>query len=497
MMTLFHLFLTLLLSFKSSWAYEPTWESLDTRPLPQWYDDAKFGIFIHWGVFSVPSFKTEWFWQRWQGNKDPKFVEFVEKTEKPGFAYPDYASRFDAIFYEPDEWASLFAKAGAQYVVLTSKHHEGFCNWDSRDVPTTWNWNAMETGPRRDLVADLSVAIKNTTSLHTQKTLKFGLYHSMFEWFNPIYLQDQANNYTTRTFAETKALPELYDLVRKYEPELIWSDGAWQENSTYWKSTEFLAWYATHSTVAETAVWNDRWGHDVECKYGSFLNCHDRYRPTGLVPKKWENCFTIDSTSWGYNRQSTIDQYYTTKALIDLLIETVAFGGNLLLNVGPAADGTIHPIFADRLLAMGEWLSVNGEGIYGTKPWTVCQNETASSAFYTTKEGVLYAHFTEWPDSNILHLTRAVASQQTRITMLGLYDDDKVALNWQGGREVSPSSTTTTTTRDSRRLGNDDYIIMEQTGIQVSLPVLNPAKVPCQHAWVLALTNIANIDETQ
>ena len=167
-------------------AYEATWESLDSRPLPPWYDEAKFGIFIHWGVFSVPSFGTEWFWYKLRGKKDKKFVDYVTRTERAGFVYEEYAPRFTAHMYNPNEWANLFANSGAQYVVLTSKHHEGYCNWDSRNVTSTWHWNSMDVGSHRDLVGELSHAIKHSgiKSKQTNRTLRFGLYHSLFEWFN-------------------------------------------------------------------------------------------------------------------------------------------------------------------------------------------------------------------------------------------------------------------------------------------------------------------------
>ncbi|CAB9504490.1 Tissue alpha-L-fucosidase [Seminavis robusta] len=204
----------LLLACKAPWrtaAWDPTWESLDSRPLPAWYDEAKFGIFIHWGVFSVPAFDTaEWFWWVWKGGYDgpvkPSFQKFVEESEVKNFAYQDYAHRFTAQLWNPDEWAKIFKRAGAQYVVLTSKHHEGFCNWDSRNLHHTWNWNAMDVGPRRDLVGDLAKAVKNTTSAHTNQKLHFGLYHSLFEWFNPLYIEDMKNNFTTHNFAKHKLL---------------------------------------------------------------------------------------------------------------------------------------------------------------------------------------------------------------------------------------------------------------------------------------------------
>ena len=122
------LVLLLLIPIVAHSSYEANWESLDSRPLPSWYDEAKFGIFIHWGVFSVPAFGSEWFWNLWNGAKDPQYIDFVKQTERPGFSYQEYASRFDASLYRPDDWANIFANSGAQYVVMTSKHHEGYCN---------------------------------------------------------------------------------------------------------------------------------------------------------------------------------------------------------------------------------------------------------------------------------------------------------------------------------------------------------------------------------
>lgn len=176
---------------RSTGPYLPTWNSLDTRPLPAWYDDVKLGIFLHWGVFSVPSFGYEWFWWSWQGTKPKQeYVDFMKKNYPPGFTYPDFAPHFTAEFFDPTEWADLFNKSGAKYIVLTSKHHEGFTNWPSN---VSWNWNSKDIGPKRDLVGasliqrkptdvsflfcsgDLATAVRGA-GLH------FGLYHSLFEW---------------------------------------------------------------------------------------------------------------------------------------------------------------------------------------------------------------------------------------------------------------------------------------------------------------------------
>nr|CAD7263367.1 unnamed protein product [Timema shepardi] len=276
--------------------YEATWESLDTRPLPQWYDDAKFGIFIHWGVFSVPSYGNEWFWYRWKTNVS-NFVTFMNDNYPPGFTYQNFAKEFTAEFFEPNDWADLFQLSGARYVVFTAKHHEGYTMWPSK---YSFSWNAKDVGPKRDLVGDLASAVRNKTDL------KFGLYHSLFEWFHPLYLQDKANGYKTQYFVGNKTMPELYELVRflqvlmmedhqmevirtggplgpasvtTYKPEIVWSDGPMDGKYTYWNSTQFIAWLYNDSPVKDTVVVNDRWGKGLKCKHGDFYTCRDHYNP--------------------------------------------------------------------------------------------------------------------------------------------------------------------------------------------------------------------------
>ena len=222
--------------------YQPNWNSLDKRPLPEWYDEAKLGIFIVWGLYSVPSYggglkkggaNGEWFWYEWVARKEPWAIEFMEKNYPPGFTFPDFAPMFKAELYDPAKWAGLIEQSGAKYTVLATKHHSGWCNWPTE---TAWNWNAMDTGPHRDLVGDLAAVIKNTTKVH------FGVYFSQFEWFNPLHLQDKNNGFKTQTYVEQVSLPQMHELVNMYKPDVIFSDGDWDAPDTYWNSTEFLTW---------------------------------------------------------------------------------------------------------------------------------------------------------------------------------------------------------------------------------------------------------------
>ncbi|XP_037785483.1 alpha-L-fucosidase-like isoform X1 [Penaeus monodon] len=390
--------------------YAPTWDSLDSRPLPAWYDAAKVGIFIHWGIFSVPSFGSEWFWKYWHENRK-KYVDFMERNYRPGFTYADFAPAFTAEFFEPEEWASVFNASGARYVVLTSKHHEGFTLWPSR---YSWNWNSLDVGPKRDLVGDLAQAIRTKTP-----HIHFGLYHSMYEWFHTMYLEDKARNFLTQDFVRAKTLPELYELVNTYEPEIVWSDGDWEAPDSYWNSTHFLAWLFNESPVKDSVVVNDRWGKGVVCNHGSYYTCSDRYNPGQLQRHKWENCMTLDKVSWGFRREAPLRDYLTIQELLATLAETISCGGNLLVNVGPTHDGHLPAIMEERLRQLGSWLDVNGEAVYESTPWAHQSDAVTPGVWYTAKGDDVYAFVLRWPEDGAVTLGSVLPTSATKVYMLG------------------------------------------------------------------------------
>lgn len=387
------------------------WKSLDARPLPPWYDEAKLGIFIHWGVFSVPGFGSEWFWWHWQGQQppDPKCVIYMAMNYPPGFSYPEFAPQFHGQFFNPEEWADMFKASGAKYVVLTAKHHEGFTNWAS---PNSWNWNSVDTGPHRDLVGDLGEAVRN-------RSLHYGLYNSLYEWFHPLYLADKKNGFKTQDFVMHKLLPELYNMVVRYRPELIWSDGDWEAPDTYWNSTQFLAWLYNDSPVKDTIVTNDRWGAGCACKHGGYYNCEDKYTPGQLPKHKWEKCTSVDTHSWGYRRNMKMSELMDLPTIIEDLVRTVALGGNYLLNVGPTPDGMIPAVFEERLRGVGAWMEINGDAIYASKPWRVQTENTTVSVWYTSKGSSVYAILTTKPTTATVQLLKPITSAATKVTLLG------------------------------------------------------------------------------
>jgi alpha-L-fucosidase len=338
--------------------------------------------------------------------------------------------------------------------VPTAKHHEGWCNWPSA---TAFNWNSFDVGPRRDLIGELASAVKSAD-------LHFGVYHSLYEWYNPLYLADVASNFSTTTFL-AKTFGELRDLVTRYEPELIWSDGDNGPDS-YWDAPlNFLAWLVNESPVAATVVFNDRWGTNDTCQHGSYFTCADRYLPSSKQAHKWENAFTLDMDSWGFRRNADIGRYLSLEAVVQTVVKTVSLGGNALINIGPARDGTINPVFQERLLGLGAWLQVNGASIYATTPWRA-QNETAASAWYTLgADGVtVFSTIFTWPPTGALTLATPIPSSSTRVSLLG------------GGQNL--------TWAPLSGLG--------VAGIVVTMPAVMPGSaIATAPAWTLSLSHVA------
>lgn len=411
--------------------YTADWESLDTRPVPEWFEDAKFGIFIHWGLYSVPSYSpsaadgvgiydryAEHYWNRIERNNET-FLKFHNRVYGPDFTYQDFAEGFKAEMFQPEEWARVFEQAGARYVVLTSKHHEGFCLWPSRYA---WNWNAVDIGPHRDLLGDLTAAVRD-------KGLKMGYYYSLLEWYNPLYKSE-----TLDAYLDTHMFPQMKELVQKYSPDLVWTDGEWDFTAERWRSVEFLQWLFNESCVRETVAVNDRWGKDTRSVHGGFYTTE--YDQLGgaaeaLDSHPWEECRGI-SGSFGFNRREYLEDYSTSEELVHMLINKVARGGNFLLNIGPTADGRIPVIMQQRLKDMGDWLAVNGDAIYGTRKWAEAPKVTPETkVFYTTKEKALYVIMTEWPEGPV---TVRNAGNVKKVTMLG--SDKKVSFS-KSGKDVT------------------------------------------------------------
>jgi alpha-L-fucosidase len=422
--------------------FAPTWESLDARDNPQWFEDAKFGIFIHWGVYSVPAWGpkdrySEWYWHDMQ-NKKGETWKFHRETYGEAFQYQDFADDFSAELFDPKQWADIFKRSGARYVVLTSKHHEGFCLWPNEEA---WNWNSVDIGPHRDLCGDLTEAVRDAG-------LRMGFYYSLYEWFNPLYRRD------VDAYVDQHMLPQLKDLVQRYKPDIIWPDGEWAHPSETWRSTEFLAWLFNESNAPDDVVINDRWGKGARNTHGGFATPEYGHIDEGRLIQagRFEECQGMGK-SFGYNRNEDVDSYRTATELLHLLIDNVSRGGNLLLDIGPTADGRIPVIMQQRLIDMGKWLEINGDAIYGTE--ALANAPEIEDIRFTRKGDTVYAIALTWPKAPI-----AIPA------LAGKGFSKGVLLGHEGTLDVK-----------------------EENGATViTPPAVGPTDLPCDHAWVFKLT---------
>jgi len=430
--------------------YQSNWESLKKYQVPDWFKDAKFGIFIHWGVYSVPAFRSEWYPRNMyqQGSDEYKHqLETYGPLDK--FGYKDFIPQFKAEKFDADAWATLFAKAGAKYVVPVAEHHDGFAMYKT----TLSKWNAAEMGPKRDVIGELAAAIK-------KQNLVFGLSsHRIEHWFfmnggrkfvsdviDPKYADfygpAREENETMTPEYMNDWLLRCTELVDKYQPQLVWFDW-WIEQpalDAYKKS--FASYYYNKGL---------EWNKGVVINYkntafpeGSAVLDIERGKLAGIRQMAWQTDDAVGFKSWGYIPD---DNFKSSKYLITNLVDIVSKNGNLLLNIGPRPDGTIPQEEQDILLAVGKWLQVNGEAIYGTRPWKIygegpteviggsfvddkVKPFTAQDIRFTTKGDVLYATALDLPTAAISIKSLSQKSGNGNIAGIELVGGSE-KINWQ------------------------------------------------------------------
>ncbi|PZF84822.1 alpha-L-fucosidase [Jiangella anatolica] len=345
------------------------------REIPGWFPDAKFGIFVHWGAYSVPAWATpigelgavdhdefmvrspyaEWYANTTRIPGSPA-AEHHARVHG-GAPYESFLDAWGAERFDPSGWASLFAGVGARYVVLVTKHHDGICLWDA---PGSGTYNAVARGPRRDLVADLAGAVRGAG-------LRFGTYYSGgLDWhasdLPPI---SRAAHLETHRPVDAEyaayARAQLEDLVERYRPDVLWNDINWPDAGKPGLPEMFRRYY----DAVPGGVVNDRW----EAGWADFLTSeYSALADRETTGRPWEHIRGI-GLSFGYNANETAEHHLTGPQLAHRLVDIVTRGGNLLLNVGPRADGTIPDEQLTPLRGLGEWLAAHGEAVYGTRPW--------------------------------------------------------------------------------------------------------------------------------
>ncbi|MEM2456374.1 MAG: alpha-L-fucosidase [Candidatus Bathyarchaeia archaeon] len=456
--------------------FKPTWDSLKKYRFPRWYMDAKFGIFIHWGVYSVPAFQNEWYPRNMYIRGHPAYYHHLE-TYGPHdkFGYKDFIPMFTAENWDPVDWAKLFREAGARYVVLVAEHHDGFALYDCSYT----RWNSVRMGPKRDIVGELAEAVRG-------EGLAFGVsYHRAEHWWffeggmhfnsdvrDPKYYDFYGPAKPSSTQPDDEFLSDWLrracELVDKYKPQIFWFDW-WIEQPVFEPYLRFFAAYYYNRAY--------EWGTGVVINYkhnafpeGTAVLDIERGKSDVMRQSFWQTDTSICRKSWGYIKDH---DYKPAGLIISDLVDIVSKNGCLLLNVAPKPDGTIPEEQRKILLDVGEWLKINGGAIYGSRPWTVYGEGPTK---------VIGGEFKE-------EASERFTGKDIRFTSQGdtLF---AILLNWPGG-EAEIKSLSTMLTLYPYEIGSVEMLGVEEplqwTRNEDGLRVKMPERKPCEHAYTLKI----------
>ena len=449
--------------------YRADWESLKAHnEAPDWFRDAKIGIYFHWGVYSVPAYGNEWYAQRMHLKTGKSYYQHHVETygEPDQFPYHNFIPQFKAEKFDAEDWADLFVKTGAKFAGPVCEHHDGYSMWASKLTP----WNAGDTGPKRDITGELEKAIRNrgmkfVTTFHHERTRTW--YPRVEGW--PTTTSDPQLQLLYMNIDETLFnkifQAKLGEVIDKYQPDLIWFDGQMQLIPEPYH-LRFLAYYFNQAK---------KWGRDVmvttkKLQYPQEVSVLDFEKGSAnvLTPYPWLNDDTISTGSWCYTADLKIKP---ARQVLHDFIDAVSKNGQLLLNISPKADGTIPQDQRDCLLEIGKWLKANGESIYNTRPWLeygegpnrLQKGGSFSGSVQYTAEDILY---TRSKDGKTLYA---------------------ITLGWPQGK-LSPAivQIDDATGAQVELIGHAGRLNYRVDGKRLSIDV--PAKPPCDYAYAFKLT---------
>ena len=466
--------------------YRADWESLQKFEAPEWYKDAKFGIFIHWGVYSVPAFGSEWYPRMMYVEGSPEYRHHIETYGKQDkFGYKDLIPMFKGEHFDPAAWAELFKKAGAKYVVPVAEHHDGFAMYDSG----LSDWTVAKMGPRRDTTGELAKAVR-AAGLHfgvsshrvehnfflgpgraitsdvndPQYAMLYGPAHNwlMNPWGTPL---NNDFTYVSSAWANDW-LARSAELVEKYHPDIVYFDWWIGQAAIRANLARFAAFYYNSSLKYGDHVGVINYKDYAMQEHSGVLDL-ERGQLGDIRPLYWQTDTSVSNKSWGYIENDT---FKSPQFVVDQLIDIVSKNGNLLLNIGPRSDGMIPEQVQQVLLDVGAWLNVNGEAIYGTRPWR------------TYGEGPTKVTAGSFHDTDVANFK----PEDFRFTAKGdaLYI---IGLAWPASGEAVVRSLATIVgskpVASVDLLGGDPSLHFEQRGD--GLHVHLPAQPPAKYAYVL------------
>lgn len=464
--------------------WKPTPESLDIHCAPEWFMDAKLGMFIDWGLWSVAGWapkkeKGAMYpdWYELEMERNSLFLEYHTKNWGSDFKRDDFIPLFSDAEYNPDKLVQIAKDAGMKYVVPFAKHHSGFALWPSSFTQR----NSVNMGPQKDLILPLMESCR-------KHGLKFGFYFSVEEWEYPL-IDNQGNliirkwggeiepysnkmeklasgKIAVKNFAKDYLVPQAIEFIDRYDPDILWYDGDWDTNVLDLHTYDIASYFYNNAQGRKDVAVNDRYGGNIgekwlRSKRGDFFTNEfgDMQEHAVQTFHAWEECRGI-SQSYGYNWQDTENNVISMKEFVDMFIDIVSYGGNLLLIVNLDGKGDLPEILENRLNDIGRWLKVNGEGIYNSRPYKV---QTENYVSYTqSKDGQFtYAVIKEWPGHEMF-LKNVSAKDGSKIKMLG-YDKP---IEW----------------------------INTNKGLSIKFPekLQNEKDRPCEYAWILRIESSDN-----
>jgi alpha-L-fucosidase len=469
--------------------FRPDWESLQKYEAPEWYKDAKFGIFIHWGVYSVPAFGNEWYPRSMYSTGSDEYKHHIATYgTQDKFGYKDFIPMFKAADFDAAAWAQLFQKSGAKYVVPVAEHHDGFAMYDSG----VSDWTAAKLGPHRDIIGELAGAVRaqglhfGVSSHRVEHNFFLGvgrtipsdvndpqyaaLYGPAHPWLAAPRGTPVSNDFTyvSKAWADDW-LARGAELVEKYHPDIVYFDWWIGQPSIRPSLTRFAAFYYNRSLEYGDHVGVINYKDYAMQEHAAVLDL-ERGQLGEIRPLAWQTDTSISNKSWGYIKDDT---FKAPEFAVHQLIDIVSKNGNLLLNIGPKSDGTIPDEVQKVLLDVGSWLNVNGEAIYGTRAWRIYgegPTKVASGSFHDTDT----AHYTP---------------EDFRFTTKGeaLY---VIGLGWPANAQAVihalAQATGSEHVQSVALLGSDAKLQFEQSGD--GLHVRLPAQAPTKYAYALRVT---------